>query len=142
MNCIVYTGPLRMDENYSENLPKLKLNPYGWTHMLNMIYIDMPVGTGFSYSETQEGYYSNDTIWVEHTYSFLQKVNHFSTSIIIYDSSMQKYIMSGNIIFYLLFMQWFIDHPKFSSNPFYIGGGSYSGITTAPLVQKLYEGIY
>ncbi|KAK2387582.1 serine carboxypeptidase [Trifolium repens] len=101
-------GPLRMDENYSENLPKLKLNPYGWTHMLNMLYIDMPVGTGFSYSETQEGYYSNDIIWVEHTYSFLQK--------------------------------WFIDHPKFSSNPFYIGGGSYSGITTAPLVQKLYEG--
>jgi serine carboxypeptidase-like clade 1 len=80
MNCIVYTGPLTMEENYSENLPKLKLNPYGWTHMLNMLYIDMPVGTGFSYSETQEGYYSNDTIWVEHTYSFLQKVSHFSTS--------------------------------------------------------------
>lgn len=37
-------------------------------------------------------------------------------------------------------MQWFIDHPKFSSNPFYIGGGSYSGITTGPLVQKVYEG--
>jgi len=39
-------------------------------------------------------------------------------------------------------MQWFIDHPKFNSNPFYIGGGSYSGITTGPLVQKVYEGNY
>lgn len=71
-----------MDDNYSGILPKLKLNPYGWTHMLNMIYIDMPVGTGFSYSETQEGYYSSDTLWVNHTYSFLQKVNLFSTSIV------------------------------------------------------------
>ncbi|CAL5203024.1 unnamed protein product [Lathyrus oleraceus] len=101
-------GPLVMDGDYNENLPKLKLNPYGWTHMLNMIYIDMPVGTGFSYSETQEGYYSSDTLWVDHAYSFLQK--------------------------------WFIDHSNFSSNPFYIGGGSYSGITTGPLVQKVYEG--
>ncbi|TKY46572.1 Serine carboxypeptidase 18 [Spatholobus suberectus] len=101
-------GPLVMNDNYSGNLPKLELNPYAWTHTLNMMYIDMPVGTGFSYSQTQEGYYSSDTLWVEHTYELLQK--------------------------------WFIDHPKFSSNPFYIGGGSYSGITTGPLVQKVYEG--
>lgn len=37
-------------------------------------------------------------------------------------------------------MQWFIDHPKFHSNPFYIGGGSYSGLVTGPVVQKVYEG--
>lgn len=47
--------------------------------MLNMIYIDIPVGTGFSYSDTQEGYYSSDILWVEHTYTFLQKVSHFCT---------------------------------------------------------------
>lgn len=91
MNCIICTGPLKMDPNYSENLPKLKLNPYAWTHMLNMIYIDMPVGTGFSYSETQEGYYSNATLWVDHTYSFLQKVNHFSTSIVYQNMFMINY---------------------------------------------------
>ncbi|XP_072089907.1 serine carboxypeptidase-like 13 isoform X2 [Arachis hypogaea] len=101
-------GPLRMDRNLSGNIPKLELNPYSWTHMLNMLYIDIPVGTGFSYSKTQEGYYSSDTLWVDHTYAFLQK--------------------------------WFIDHPKFNSNPFYVGGGSYSGSPTAPLVQKLYDG--
>lgn len=101
-------GPLTMDRNYTGDLPNLKLNPYSWNHMLNMIYIDIPVGTGFSYSDTQEGYYSSDILWVEHTYTFLQK--------------------------------WFIDHPKFSSNPFYIGGGSYAGLTTGPLVQKVYEG--
>ena len=36
----------------------------------------MPVGTGFSYSLTQEGYNSSDTLWVEHTYDFLQKVHN------------------------------------------------------------------
>ncbi|XP_014522147.1 serine carboxypeptidase-like 18 isoform X1 [Vigna radiata var. radiata] len=101
-------GPLIMNGDNSGNLPTLELNPYGWSQTLNMLYIDMPVGTGFSYSETQQGYYSNDTLWVDHTYEFLQK--------------------------------WFIDHPKFNSNPFYIGGGSYSGLITGPLVQKVYEG--
>ncbi|KAK7401107.1 hypothetical protein VNO78_12421 [Psophocarpus tetragonolobus] len=101
-------GPLTMIDNYTGNIPQLELNPYAWTDTLNMIYIDMPVGTGFSYSKTQEGYYSSDTLSVEHTYEFLQK--------------------------------WFIDHPRFSSNPFYIGGASYTGITTGPLVQKVYEG--
>ncbi|XP_072069626.1 serine carboxypeptidase-like 18 isoform X9 [Arachis hypogaea] len=66
-------GPLRMDQNFSGNIPKLELNPYSWTHMLSMLYIDIPVGTGFSYSKTQQGYYSSDTLWVEHTYAFLQK---------------------------------------------------------------------
>ncbi|XP_020204380.1 serine carboxypeptidase-like 13 [Cajanus cajan] len=101
-------GPLVMNGNYTGSLPKLELNPYSWSDTLNMMYIDIPVGTGFSYSETQEGYYSSDVLWVEHAYEFLQK--------------------------------WFIDHPKFRPNPFYIGGGSYSGIITGPLVQKVYEG--
>ena len=71
-----------MDHNDNGNIPKLELNPYAWTHMLNMIYIDIPVGTGFSYSKTQDGYYSSDTLWVEQTYAFLQKVSHGSTYIV------------------------------------------------------------
>lgn len=46
--------------------------------------MDMPVGTGFSYSQTQEGYHSSDTLWVEHTYDFLQKVNNIMYNV-IYD---------------------------------------------------------
>ncbi|RDY04703.1 Serine carboxypeptidase-like 17, partial [Mucuna pruriens] len=72
-----------------------------------MLYVDVPVGTGYSYSKTQEGYYSNDKQLVEHIYDFFQK--------------------------------WLVDHPEFSSNPLYIGGGSYSGIAVLPLVQKIYE---
>ena len=40
----------------------------------------------------------------------------------------------------LQLMQWFADHPEFASNRFYIGGGSYSGLPTVPLVKKVYEG--
>ncbi|KAK4275732.1 hypothetical protein QN277_018765 [Acacia crassicarpa] len=101
-------GPVTIDRNSSGILPTLVLNPYAWTQVLNVMYIDLPVGTGFSYSQTQQGYYSNDTLWIENTYDFLQK--------------------------------WFIDHPEFVSNPFYIGGGSYSALPTVPLVKKVYEG--
>lgn len=37
-------------------------------------------------------------------------------------------------------MQWFLDHPEFGSNSFYVGGGSYSTMPAVPLVNKLYEG--
>lgn len=44
---------------------------------LNILYVDAPIGAGFSYSETQEGYYTNDTQTTEHLYDFLQKVHIF-----------------------------------------------------------------
>ncbi|XP_029128589.1 serine carboxypeptidase-like 18 isoform X2 [Cajanus cajan] len=75
--------------------------------VLNILYVDAPVGTGYSYSKTQEGYYSNDKQLVEHIYDFLQK--------------------------------WQVDYPEFRSNPFYIGGGSYSGKVVLPLAHKIYE---
>lgn len=37
-------------------------------------------------------------------------------------------------------MLWFTDHSEFGSNPFYIGGGSYSTLPAVPLVKKVYEG--
>ncbi|KAF7815578.1 serine carboxypeptidase-like 13 isoform X2 [Senna tora] len=101
-------GPLTFDRNYSGSFPRLILNPYAWSKVLNVIYMDIPVGTGFSYSRTQEGYHSSDKLWVEHGYDFLKK--------------------------------WFIDHSEFASNPFYIGGGSYSAFPSAPLVKKVYDG--
>jgi serine carboxypeptidase-like clade 1 len=41
---------------------------------LNILYVDAPVGTGFSYSTTQEGYHIDDLESASQIYEFLKKV--------------------------------------------------------------------
>ncbi|MED6134130.1 hypothetical protein PIB30_034445 [Stylosanthes scabra] len=54
-------------------LPSLKLNPFSWTKVANMIFIDAPVGTGFSYATNPEAYGVTDTLAAAHNYEFLRK---------------------------------------------------------------------
>ncbi|KAF8013916.1 hypothetical protein BT93_I1698 [Corymbia citriodora subsp. variegata] len=89
-------GPLTFDyASFNGSLPTLLSNPDSWTQLANIIFVDAPVGTGFSYSTTQESYYSSDTKSAKDIYKFLRK--------------------------------WILGHPKFSKNPLYIAGDSYSG---------------
>ncbi|XP_021822235.1 serine carboxypeptidase-like 7 isoform X2 [Prunus avium] len=70
----VNIGPLSFD--YAESFgkePKLKLNPYSWTKVASIIFLDAPVGTGFSYATTWEGYNVSDTSHAAQTYQFLRK---------------------------------------------------------------------
>ncbi|XP_059445961.1 serine carboxypeptidase-like 7 isoform X2 [Corylus avellana] len=53
--------------------PKLKLNPYSWTKVANIIFVDEPVGTGFSYAKSAEGYNISDTLAASELYDFLRK---------------------------------------------------------------------
>ncbi|GAB4853410.1 hypothetical protein Ancab_017588 [Ancistrocladus abbreviatus] len=102
-------GPLRF--NYSAfdwNVVTLELNPYSWTKVSSIIFLDSPVGAGFSYSNTFQGWNSSDTIAAAQVYTFLRK--------------------------------WLIDHPKFISNPLYIGGDSYSGKVVPLIVQEIIDG--
>ncbi|KAM0025272.1 putative sinapoylglucose--sinapoylglucose O-sinapoyltransferase [Helianthus debilis subsp. tardiflorus] len=39
----------------------------------NIIFLDQPAGSGFSYGKTPEAYIMNDTLSVIHTYDFLKK---------------------------------------------------------------------
>ena len=41
---------------YDKTLPRTKLNRYSWNRNASVIYIDNPVGTGFSFTDAQEGY--------------------------------------------------------------------------------------
>ncbi|KAJ4716122.1 putative Serine carboxypeptidase [Melia azedarach] len=68
-------GPLSFDyENSKPYLPNLTLNPYSWTKVANIIFLDAPVGTGFSYAKTWQGYSNMDDILsAAETYSFLRK---------------------------------------------------------------------
>ncbi|KAB1204248.1 Serine carboxypeptidase-like 18 [Morella rubra] len=68
------SGPLAFTYvDYNGSLPSLHYNPYAWTLGLNILYVDAPVGTGFSYSTTQEGYYIDDLESASQLYQFLSK---------------------------------------------------------------------
>ncbi|XAR72981.1 hypothetical protein NMG60_11019814 [Bertholletia excelsa] len=67
-------GPFTFDyANSNRGEPIMKGNPYSWTKVANIIFLDSPVGTGFSYAKSAEAYNVTDTIVAEQAYSFLRK---------------------------------------------------------------------
>uniref|UniRef100_A0A9I9DDI4 Serine carboxypeptidase-like 7 n=1 Tax=Cucumis melo TaxID=3656 RepID=A0A9I9DDI4_CUCME len=102
-------GPLNFKiEEYNGSLPQLQLNPYSWTKNCSIIFLDSPVGSGFSYGKTLQSLNSGDLTQVHHIHQFVRK--------------------------------WLIEHPEFTSNPFYVGGDSYSGITVPAIAYEILEG--
>uniref|UniRef100_A0A0E0E2E2 Carboxypeptidase n=2 Tax=Oryza TaxID=4527 RepID=A0A0E0E2E2_9ORYZ len=55
---VVYeVGPLNFVlEAYNGSLPRLVYNQYSWTQMASIIFLDSPVGSGFSYARDPNGY--------------------------------------------------------------------------------------
>ena len=72
-------GCSSIDAMFEENGPfritkscEVTLDPYGWNYRANIVYVDQPVGTSFSYSKTSH-YLSSQFEVNQQFYSFLQK---------------------------------------------------------------------
>ncbi|XP_020591168.1 serine carboxypeptidase-like 18 isoform X2 [Phalaenopsis equestris] len=102
-------GPLRFKaDDFDGKLPTIVANPYAWTKLASMIFLDWPIGTGFSYSRNHKDYFTDDVHAKKLIYGFLKK--------------------------------WFLDHPHFLSNPFYMGGESYGGKMATLVAHEIVEG--
>ncbi|XP_022982507.1 serine carboxypeptidase-like 7 isoform X3 [Cucurbita maxima] len=70
----VEIGPVNFKiEPYNGSTPQLILNPHSWTKKASILFIDMPVGTGFSYARTPQGLKKGDLLQVQQNHQFLRK---------------------------------------------------------------------
>ncbi|KAK9941832.1 hypothetical protein M0R45_007525 [Rubus argutus] len=67
-------GPLTFDyAAFNGSVPTFLDIPYSWTQIDNVIFVDAHVGAGFTYSTTQEDFYTDDYKYAEIAYHFLIK---------------------------------------------------------------------
>nr|GLL18295.1 serine carboxypeptidase-like 17 isoform X1 [Ipomoea trifida] len=67
-------GPFTLEkEKYNGSLPRIVLNPYSWSKVASIIFLDSPVGTGFSYAKTPSALQSSDMQTCHETYEFVRK---------------------------------------------------------------------
>ncbi|TXG64070.1 hypothetical protein EZV62_011064 [Acer yangbiense] len=74
LNGLIYEiGPLAFNiTEYEGGTPQLKYYPYSWTKTASILFVDAPVGTGFSYSTSSDGYATSDTSTALQVYHFLK----------------------------------------------------------------------
>jgi carboxypeptidase C (cathepsin A) len=61
-------------ENGPYNLKntELSINPNSWNEVANVLWIDQPVGTGYSYADSYSDYVGDETAVAEDLWQFLQ----------------------------------------------------------------------
>ncbi|KAH6837878.1 serine carboxypeptidase-like 34 [Perilla frutescens var. hirtella] len=89
--------------------PELKLNKNSWNKAANLLFLESPVGVGFSYTNTSSDLKAHigDTITARDSYKFL--------------------------------LGWFRRFPQFKSHEFYIAGESYAGHYVPQLAELIVE---
>mmetsp|Transcript_8114 Transcript_8114/g.13990 ORF Transcript_8114/g.13990 Transcript_8114/m.13990 type:complete len:427 (+) Transcript_8114:3-1283(+) len=55
-------GPMKFDDNYDRKNLSMHMNEFAWAKVANVLYFEAPVGVGFSYSNDQNDYNTNDKI--------------------------------------------------------------------------------
>ncbi|KAJ4876732.1 Serine carboxypeptidase-like 16 [Raphanus sativus] len=70
---VLENGPLAFSiESDSGNTPSLVSTTYSWTKVANIIYLDQPVGTGFSYSKNRLAKIQSDTRSAKRVHEFVR----------------------------------------------------------------------
>ncbi|KAL6843503.1 hypothetical protein ACP4OV_026565 [Aristida adscensionis] len=123
-NALVYgVGPLDfVVKPYDGTVPQLVYKPDSWTQSASVLFVDSPVGAGFSYACDPKGYDVGDISSSMTMHTFVRKVERLTRN---------KLTRRG----------WFDYHPQYLSNPFYVGGDSYAGKVVPLIVQYISEGI-
>ncbi|KAK7331423.1 hypothetical protein VNO77_25648 [Canavalia gladiata] len=71
---VMQIGPLAFKkEEYNGSLPNLVLRPQSWTKVSSIIFVDLPVFTGFTYARTEFDAQRSDWKLVHHVHQFLRK---------------------------------------------------------------------
>ncbi|CAJ2655759.1 unnamed protein product [Trifolium pratense] len=66
-------GPVKFEnKEYDGSVPSLVSRPQSWTKLCSIIFVDLPLGTGFSYAKNLTAHRS-DWKLVHHTHQFLRK---------------------------------------------------------------------
>ncbi|KAK9756279.1 hypothetical protein RND81_01G086500 [Saponaria officinalis] len=66
-------GPFNFQKSTIGGLPKIHVNPYSWSKVSNIIYLDSPAGVGYSYSLNKSEYETGDLKTASDTHTFLLK---------------------------------------------------------------------
>lgn len=122
----------------------------------SILFVDAPVGTGFSYSTTASGWYVTDTQTGWQVYKFLKEVSKINQTDVIFLFSLlrmllsklfflKKYQLEGWSAYlmrfcYLFGMQWLNLHPQYLNNQLFVGVDSYSGISGSLVVKHIIDG--
>ncbi|CAH1758249.1 16516_t:CDS:10 [Entrophospora sp. SA101] len=119
-------GPFKVTTNY-----KLELNPYTWNKHYSMLYIDQPVGTGWSYVEPQDLPPPHEHLYHQLNMDNINIIRNPSSSPFSPNNSyLDGYVINqkGVAKDLLIFMKEFYQrYPKQKKSDLYISGESYAG---------------
>ncbi|KAJ4791032.1 Serine carboxypeptidase-like 2 [Rhynchospora pubera] len=68
-------GPFKIEDTVHrvKDPIRLRRNPYTWTKVSNVLFVDSPVGAGYSYADNEEDYVLNDSATIADLYDVLMK---------------------------------------------------------------------
>ncbi|KAG8007219.1 Lysosomal protective protein, partial [Nibea albiflora] len=107
----------------------LQYNPYSWNKIANMLYLESPVGVGFSYSDDQN-YVTNDT-----EVSATPKIQLLMGSQ-VFNLFFSPQVSMNN---FLALKEFFRLFPEFGKNQLFLTGESYGGIYIPTLAERVME---